>query len=68
MDVISILNSLENKILDNKNFGFLKQAYELQKEYIEQLKSNNQALEKDNKILHEHVSRLNRGYANLSKE
>jgi len=50
-DVIKILADIKGKALDVVHFELLKNAYELQNKNIEQLKTNNEALEESIKLL-----------------
>ena len=56
MDVIGVLSSVKDKVLDAAHHDLLKGAYELQNENITQLRSNNEALKESNILLQEKVT------------
>lgn len=68
MDVVSILNGIKGKVLDAAHFGLLRNAYDLQNENIEQLKSNSEALRDSNNLLKERLDKLESEIARLKPE
>ncbi len=67
MDPIAILSGLKDKVLDAKNFELLRNAYDLQNDNIEQLKSNNEAIKESNELLRERAKKLEKENQSLQR-
>jgi DNA anti-recombination protein RmuC len=68
MDVLSILSGIKGKVLDAAHFDLLRSAYDLQKENIEQLKCNNDAIRDGNAVLKQRIEQLEAEIARLETE
>ncbi len=68
MDIAGILGGLKDKVLDAAHFELLKNAYQLQEQNIDQLKSNNEAHKERVNLLHEKIEHLEKERDELAAE
>jgi len=67
MDIIKTLTQIKGKVLDAAHFEILRNAYDLQNQNIDQLKTNNTAFRESNSLLKENNSRLEKETRSLKE-
>jgi len=68
MDILGILTGIKGKVIDAAHFDMLQNAYDLQNQNAEQLKSNNDAITESNQLLRERCEKLEMEIGRLTAE